>query len=730
MSQRNNDPGNFDGEEKTSENWKRLFFSDYKVEKANHLHWIADGPLGTSRRASSEDLRKLGRSAEEKENNYLRLLDAYAIAHNPRVEPVDMGRLSMPLGLDSPNLLCLGRSGSGKTQSVMLPAALHALERGWNVVYHNVKGCRQTRILERMAEQFGRIARVMCPKDLSGATCTLIEDVNTLADAAEVSQAMVAAAAKDARKGESAWYYNGAEEFISNAILAVCKDLPPEQRTLQHIRTVVQSGDYIDFAERHPNFPVLKRFSRYYNENKNGDTLAGAIAECTAFVDNSPEFLARSTFSFQKFAQHGGFLIFQLDQSDVNLFMPYSTVFLTRLIAAFQRAANRSPTGALNKKTLFIVDELPASGPIPGFANVLQTCRELNYCFVAGAQSISQLADTYDKKWESVLNGFQTQLVLGGGLDWSTAEIVSRRTGVGTIALANVQDPGDAEGDVAVSRNWQMSSRPIFLPSEIASPAEHPLLGMPSTILCGDGRTPAFQAFLTPIHKHGAFRKIIEDVHQLTDDACDKKTTQNMTSRNSDAENASALSDTSKWPEWRLEYRIAELHELVVNYADLNSTHWWDWLASEHADKKSTLVRLLEELVMRKANLSDLLYAVEHCDSDSIEVALAFLDYQKAKERRLREVKKSIQPSLIKPFVWEGVEVILESVGQSNPRALATVVRKLRGLSRKDTKKLLEKSLPISLGFADSTVDANEAVSQLQRIGCEARFQPEEDAPF
>ena len=125
MSQRNNYPGNFDGEEKTSENWKRLFFSDYKVEKANHLHWIADGPLGTSRRASAEDLKKLGRSAAEKEHNYLRLLDAYAIAHNPRPEPVDMGRLSIPLGLDSPNLLCLGRSGSGKTQSVMLPAALH-----------------------------------------------------------------------------------------------------------------------------------------------------------------------------------------------------------------------------------------------------------------------------------------------------------------------------------------------------------------------------------------------------------------------------------------------------------------------------------------------------------------------------------------------------------------------------------------------------------------------------
>jgi hypothetical protein len=793
MTQFNKNTGDFD----SSEQWKDLFFGNSQFLGASNVHWIPNGPLGSSRRASSRDLTSLRNASKANRQNFVQLLHAYAIAHNPIPEPVDMGHLPLPLGVESPNLLVFGRAGSGKTQSVMLPAARHALESGWSMAYVNVKGIKQTRFLRRMVNRYGRSAQTIAPTKLNRTVaCTLIEGCSSLAASKEVAEAMVANSARRSRYGEGAWAYNQAEEFLQHAIAAICTNLPKSRRNLTEIRKVVQSSLYQEFADQHTNFPMLKRFARYVAEgNKNAETITSTIAECTAFVDEIEEFLSRSEFSFESFAQQGGVLIIEIDQADVRRLRPFVTLFLTRLKSSLQRKANSCATGCLPNKTVFIIDELVASGPIPGLAEDLHTCRELNFSFVAGAQSISQLATIYGDDAQVVLDGFQTQIAIAGGLDWVTAEHLSRRSGISTIALPGVHEPGESDGDIAVSRHWQLSSRPVYLPSEIASPIEHPHLGMPATIVVGDGKTPAFQAYLTPCHQDGALAKMMDDVVTLTVDddlrkAPLKKSRKSVSTFRKSACPESILSpgisNTKGWTEAQLKSTLEQVRTtLDWDNTTRSARKWWITFEEENKSRLVLVLRLAEELAVRKVTITEFFLAYVDSNTDNIQANLYYLDYTRLKKEEEVKKRKAAEESLEKAKeespkdesdfdIFEDNAPAKSSESKSDPdeltfvrcnscRSLVTsnsnrcrvcglsitvpaldidattgyevilaswgsskleivkVVKNATGKSLLDSKKLVE-SAPTTLGRARSCEDAAKVVQEIQGAGGEARI--------
>lgn len=742
MNDFNDIPGKFDGADDSSQMWKDLHFSNAKNLAASNVHWIPGGPLGNSRRATSKDFERLKKMVKRNGNNFVQLLHSYAIAHNPAPEPVDMGRLPLPLGTDSPNLLVFGRSGSGKTQSVTIPAARHALENGWSMVYVNVKGVKQTRLLRRLAKQYGRCAQTMAPTKLDRTlACSLIEGCSSLSMAKVVAEGIVATAARKSRDGEGAWAYNQAEEWIQHSVAAICSDLPKSQRSLVEIRKVVQSSSYKDFADQHPSFPVLQRFARYVAEgNKNAETITATIAECTAFIDEIEEFLSKNEFSFASFAQKGGVLIVEIDQADVRRLRPFVTLFLTRLKSSLQRAANSSATGQLSNKTVFIIDELIASGPVPGLAEDLHTCRELNFGFIAGAQSISQLATIYGYEAQAVLDGFQTQIAIAGGLDEVTAEHFSRRSGVASIALPAVHEPGEPDGDLAVSRNWQLSSRPVFLPSEIACPTEHPELGMPATIIVGDGKTPAFQAYLTPCYQNGALERLMDEVALTADDGDLRKSPlkrrrrSTPTTVNPVPNVQSGISDTKGWTESQLKSKLEQVRKsLDWDNTTGSARKWWNAFEDENKTRVALVLRLAEELAIRKATVTEFFLAYVYSNTDNIQANVHYLDYKRLKEEEEARKRKAAQDKLTKESEHVtkkepvldldnifGFEVILTSLGNSKLNVLK-VVKNATGKSLMDAKKLVEAA-PTTIGRARTHEDAAKVVQEIQDAGGQARI--------
>lgn len=678
----------FDGDFDFSKDWmKDLFFPDPYVLGPNNVNWIPDGPLGSSRRASSNELVSLAKAADENVENYVRLLPAYAIAHDPSPTPIDMGPLPLPLGIDCPNMLVFGRSGGGKTQMITLPVVKHAMQSGWTVVCVNVKGVKQTRQIRRLGKQFGRRVQTIAPTKLNRTlACTLLEGCDLLAQAKEVAEAMTANAARKSRDGGGAWAYNQAEDFVRNAICAVCNNLPKSRRNLIEIRKVVEAGSYHEFADQHLNFPGLKRFARYVSDgNKNAETISETIGEITAFIDEFEEFLSKDELSFKSLAENGGVVIIEIDIQDIRRLRPIVTLFLTRLKSNLQRKACSSATGRLPHKTVIVIDELIASGPIPGLAEDLHTCRELNFSFVAGAQSISQLVNIYGDEAQALLDGFQTQIAIPGGLDLPTAEHFSRRTGVATIALPGMLGKGEPDGDTALSCHWQLSSRPVFLASEIVTPKKHPLLGMAATIIVGDGKTPPFQAFLTPCHQNGSLAKMMEDVEaQTVDDDLRKVPLKKVRKRISkvgqtaklDSTLPPGISNTKGWSESQLKSKIEQLR-LSLGWKDKSdsASKWWNAFEETNKTKLTLVLRVLEELVVRKATITEFYLAFIYSNIENIQGVLAYLDYSRIKKDEEQKKRKAAEEARTKDIdtgtkAAASVNPIAEAASENGSKAI------------------------------------------------------------
>lgn len=575
--------------------------------------WIQNGPLGSSRLANSAELKKLVGLADSRPNDYLRLLPAFAIGHDPQPSPVYMGQFPVPLGLNSPNLLVFGRSGSGKTQKVTLPAGFHAISEGWSILYINIKGRRQTHWLRQFAHRSGRHSEVtvLSPRQASLTTgCTLLEGCHDLTRAKELAAIMVAAVAGTSRRGEGAWSYNQAEEWIQSYLNAISQDLPPEDRTLMQLRKVVLAGSYVQCAQDHPNHPVLKRFAvSYESGNQNTNTIASTISEATAFIDDVPQFLSDDGFRCERFAQEGGIVILEIDQADIKSLRTLVTLILARTMGCLQRESCQSATGQVPNKTVIIIDELMSTEAFPGLHECLHTCREQNFCFIAGTQSISQLATMFGDDWMAVLDGFQTQIAMGSGLDPFTARHFSERSGIGTIALPSLNDPENHDGDI-VTANWQLIPRAPLLPSDITAAIPHPELGVPATVLLGDGSTPMFQVYLTPTYEEPAISRIMQQ-------AIETPPVETIASSNI---------ATTRLPRRRM--TDPELHDihlrLELQKASPPAQDWWRWL-TKRLSSHSEFSVLCETLIRYKATITEFFRAWDLGNAKNTEAAFHYL---------------------------------------------------------------------------------------------------------
>jgi hypothetical protein len=584
--------------------WKSLLFPPGKPIATPGVTIAPNGPFGRAALASKHDLDALVARASEQPDDHLRLLNAYAVVHDPNPSVIEAHDLPIPLGKVSPNAIFFGRSGSGKTQKGTLPAAIAAIRHHWSLIYLNVKGRKQTRLLRKVAAAHGRAGEMhlLAPGSPNRTLgCTLLDGCADLTFAREVASCMVAAAARHSRSGEGAWAYNQAEDFLTHAIAAVCTDLPPERRSLSEVRKVVVTGDYEAFVARHPNFPLLRRFANFQNGNRNGETIASTIGEATSFIDGLEPLLATGEFSISAFAARKGILILEIDEPDLETFTPFITLMLGRLIRELQRVACRSATGWLACKTIVVIDELAPMSFIPGLANALHTCRERGFCFVAATQSVAQLQAMHGQATADVLlAGFQSQIAVGGKLDPVTAEHLSRRCGTCTISVPTIVETKGSENTPAISaRSWSMVPRALLLPGDIASPTPHPLLGDPLTFILGD-TTPPFQAYVLPAHEQGWIARLNDEVDAMeTDD--DLRLTPLRSTADTDA--TPCRPTPSPIAETRIDTILMALAR--THPSDGN----WRWLCNlvkESAAEPEAALHLLQQIQMGTLSLTSL----------------------------------------------------------------------------------------------------------------------------
>ncbi|MCC7349243.1 MAG: type IV secretory system conjugative DNA transfer family protein [Phycisphaerales bacterium] len=576
------------------------------------------GPYGRSRLASQADLKALRQDVEAHPERYIRLLDGFAIYHDPKVGVIEMPAVPLPMGVTSPNALFVGCSGSEKTMRGILPAIVHAIQSGLGLVVINAKGVRQTRFIREVVRRAGRADELMLlapRKPDRSMSWNPLEGCTDAACASTLATSLMRMSTSLGRATD--WAERDGQDYLQHLILAVCTDLPPRQRTLYTIRKLLIEGDFCGIADRHPAFPGLRAFANYHqNGNNNAATIAGVLRGVTRFVDEVAAFLSGHEVSLSRFASEGGILILELDPQDVEPLSMVTSLLLSGLLAALQRQACNSPTGSLERKVLFAIDEFAAAGPVPGMANALHLCREMGFCFIAAIQSLAQLS-VYGNAAKTILDGFQTHVVMPG-LDRESADYYSVKSGTATIAVPAVLEVGSEEGStVPTARSWSLAARPLLLPSDIASPAGHPHYGPPATLFLGDRRTPPFQAYLTPVYDVGQMQDILESVTDssasddrrnvpLLDPAFNLESLADKPSANWLTVDKNLFTDGKKLRPKMIEKHNAEA-KLRVGWeaAGIEVRQWWEDVERTCGRGDHRLLRLYEELIVRNATITE-----------------------------------------------------------------------------------------------------------------------------
>jgi formylglycine-generating enzyme required for sulfatase activity len=99
---------------------------------------------------------------------------------------------------------------------------------------------------------------------------------------------------------------------------------------------------------------------------------------------------------------------------------------------------------------------------------------------------------------------------------------------------------------------------------------------------------------------------------------------------------APGISDTAGWPEERILARLEEVRaQLDLPGASENAREWWEAFERENEQRKTLLLRLAEELVIRGATVAEFFDAHVHAGTEDIQAKLHYLDYA----RRKREEK-------------------------------------------------------------------------------------------
>lgn len=100
------------------------------------------------------------------------------------------------------------------------------------------------------------------------------------------------------------------------------------------------------------------------------------------------------------------------------------------------------------------------------------------------------------------------------------------------------------------------------------------------------------------------------------------------------------ITDTSSWSNEAIVEAIGELKSAALDYAGTSGSarKWWDTFEQENRHRPALVFRLVEELVARKATITECFLAYVYSNTDNVQANLHYLDYKRVKEAQEKKV--------------------------------------------------------------------------------------------
>lgn len=615
--------------------------------------------LGSGDLADTEQIAKWTKPSGKGQDSYLYVSEM----RGSEGLAFKQSKLIFPSDDRNRHVLVVAKTGAGKTTKFILPILYNdCLDKVRSTIVLDSKP-EMWRKLAAMTRKYNPEKHIMLfnPLDrMRSLSWNILGKIENDTDCKLIANTIVMATDQPSAKSDSPFFRNNALAILNSIMVGLLHD-PKEKLSMPRIHELVQSGmkPLCEWLEAHPhairNTRTFVDLAR--SGSQNADTIMSELSMRLSAWDLSA--IRATTFfdelDIEELIQRPTLFIIELRESELEMLRPMANVIVVEILRFLTKRAEQCPNVALPRPVGLVIDEFASAlGRLPDIHVKLNTLRSRNVSIVASIQSTAQIKANYGDDADSVLAGFNTKIFMPT-LDVADSEWASKETGQMTIRF-KTQSTGANKKLIEwfASRNdstqEQVQQRAVLTPDEIGRPADNiATFFLPNT--------PVFQGHLVP------FYKIPEMLKRLTEFDSDENELKLRTneipldetlpapgpaqgSAPSGGGAASSglppgITDTRGWNDDQVLKKLDEVKKtLDWDNTTGSARKWWEAFENENKHRMNLVLRLAEELAVRKATITEFFLAYVYSNTDNIQANLHYLDYtrlKKEEERKKRE---------------------------------------------------------------------------------------------
>lgn len=627
----------------------------------------ASNELGSGDLANNEQIAKWTKSTGSKWDTSLNvntLRGSQGIAF-------PQAKLVIPAEERSRHMLVVAKTGSGKSTRFIYP-----------IIYNDALDPERSAIVidskPEMWRKFAALTRKYCPEKnimlfnpldrARSLSWNILAKIQDDTDCKLISNTLIMATDVPSAKSDSPFFRNNALAILNSIMIGLLHD-PNERLSMPRIHEIVQSGmkPLCEWLEAHPhairNTRTFVDLAR--SGSQNADTIMSELSMRLAAWDltaiRSTTFL--DELNIEELVTKPTLLIVEFRESELEMLRPMANVIVVELLRFLTKYAEGCPNTKLPRPVGFVIDEFASAlGRLPDIHVKLNTLRSRNVSIVAAIQSTAQIKANYGDDADSVLAGFSTKIFMPS-LDLADAEWASKETGQMTIRF-QTESKGNNKKIIEwfASRNdskqEQVQQRAVLTPDEIGRPADNI-----STFFLPN--TPVFQGHLVPSYKIAEMNKRINEFDSEELELKLRTAPIPFEEKMPESKAGSApggapaagvvganglppgITDTRGWSDDQIIKKLEEVKkQLDWENTTGSARKWWEAFEAENKTKMNLVLRLSEELLTRKATITEFFLAYVYSNTDNIQANLSYLDYTRLK----REEEKKKRDAAAKSF--------------------------------------------------------------------------------
>lgn len=639
-----------------------LSFAALFKDKARRPKRSASNELGSGDLANTEQIAAWTKASGESGDTSLyvsELRGSEGVAFN-------QSKIVIPRGERNRHVLVIAKTGGGKTSRFILPILYgDCMDPVRSSIVIDSKP-EMWRYLAAMTRKYNPEKNIILFNPLDRArslSWNILGKIEDDTDCKLIAQTVIAATDQPQAKSDSPFFRNNALAILNSIMVGLLHD-PNEMLSMPRIHEIVQSGmkPMCDWLEAHPeairNTRTFVELAR--SGSQNADTIMSELSMRLSAWDLTAirATTAQMELDIEDLIQKPTLFIVELRESELEMLRPMANVIVVEILRFLTKRAEQCPGVKLPRPVGLVIDEFASAlGRLPDIHVKLNTLRSRNVSIVAAIQSTAQVKANYNDDSDSVLAGFSTKIFIPP-LDLVDAEWASKESGQMTIRFQTQSTGANRKMiEVFASRNdstqEQVQQRAVLTPDEIGRPTDNiSTFFMPNT--------PVFQGHLIP------FFKIPEMLKRLTEfDAEDQelklRTAPIQYEEKAPVVQASGsgggsapanglppgITNTAGWSTDQLNDKLAEVKKnLDWDNTTGSARKWWEAFENENKTRLPLVLRLAEELQVRKATITEFFLAYVYSNTDNIQANLSYLDYTRLKKEEERKKKEAAAKAL------------------------------------------------------------------------------------